>query len=114
MFGIGEPHIANMDPDDNIDDILRLHRKVHTRTEEGGGRHRPYGTNLVALQKRNRALERMESHVFDYPLGPETVPVQPLRPVAAENLGCTTELREFVPVLTARAHRNRVSPDKLG
>jgi hypothetical protein len=66
--------IANMDPDDNIDDILRLDRDV--QTTEWMGINYQYVVLTWWRSKNGRGpWEKWRSYVFYYPLVPETVPV---------------------------------------
>jgi hypothetical protein len=67
-------YIANMDPDDNIDDILRLDRKVETRTQTGVEYQH---VELTWWRSKNGTdpWKQWKTYVFDYPVVPETVPV---------------------------------------
>lgn len=67
-------HIANLDPDDNIDDILRLDRKIETRTQFG---FEYQHVELTWWRSKNgtEPWQKWKSYVFDYPVMPEFVPV---------------------------------------
>jgi hypothetical protein len=67
-------YIANMDPDDNIDDILRFDRKVQTSTR---GFVQNQHVEITWWRSKNgiEPWKQWKSYVFDYPVVPETVPV---------------------------------------
>jgi hypothetical protein len=67
-------YIANMDPDDNIDDILRLDRKVQTHTENN---IQYQHVELTWWRSKNgtEPWQKWRAYTFDYPLSPEIVPV---------------------------------------
>lgn len=77
-MNLGDPvkdlYIANMDPDDNIDDLLRLERHVVTSGQYGAGYQH---VDLTWWRSRNgiEPWQRWKTYAFEYPLGPETEPV---------------------------------------
>jgi hypothetical protein len=69
---VGNLFIANMDPDDNVDDILRLDRQ----TVRIGSSNPPVNrTTLTWWRSRNgtEPWTQWKQHVFVYPVSPETV-----------------------------------------
>jgi hypothetical protein len=67
-------YIANMDPDDNIDDILRLDRKIEARTQFGF-EYQHVELTWWRSQNGTEPWKEWKTYVFDYPVVPETVPV---------------------------------------
>jgi hypothetical protein len=67
-------YIANMDPDDNIDDILRLDQKVETSWSVGIEYQH---VELTWWRSKNgtEPWKEWKSYVFDYPVVAEYVPV---------------------------------------
>jgi hypothetical protein len=63
-------YIANMDADDNIDDILRLDRKIETR-----GQYQHVELTWWRSKNGTEPWKEWKTYVFDYPMVPETVPV---------------------------------------
>lgn len=75
---LGDPvkdlYIANMDPDDNIDDLLRLERHVVTSGQYGAGYQH---VDLTWWRSRNgiEPWQKWKTYTFEYPLDAETEPV---------------------------------------
>ena len=67
-------YVANMDSDDNIDDILRLDRNISTRTQYG---FEYQHVELTWWRSKNgtEPWKEWKTYVFDYPVSPEIVPV---------------------------------------
>lgn len=67
-------YIANMDPDDNIDDILRLDRQVLTSTL-GGIEYQRVQLTWWRSKNGRESWKQWKTYTFQYPVVPETVPV---------------------------------------
>jgi len=66
-------YIANMDADDNIDDLLRLDRKVQRRSQA----NIQYEHVALTWMRSKNGVEPWKvwkTHEFDYPVVPDTVP----------------------------------------
>jgi hypothetical protein len=71
---VGDLFIANMDPNDNIDDILRLERKVQTY-RQGFVEYQHVELTWWRSKNGTEPWQKWKSYVFDYPVVPEIVPV---------------------------------------